>query len=164
MQGIYCPSLTEDSVIWKLLLLYKTELYCAYAFIMSWEVVYKKKKIRHWYNPFFFIPCPNYHFNSAWISDLYIMETSMKVERSGFFLTMKFCIFLRIWYTCQLQPISHSSKQHKCIFLLFPSWCKQSHDLQGLTRLTILTYSHHISKMMLLSLYGCTLLLQSREQ
>lgn len=44
MQDIYCPNLTEDNVVWILFLLHKRELYCAYAFIISWEVVYLNKK------------------------------------------------------------------------------------------------------------------------
>lgn len=136
---------------------------CFHSELRSGLFKKKKKLSTDTIHKFFFIPCHNYHFNSTWISDLYVVETRMKVDRSAFSWPWRF-VYFKNMIQCQLQPISHSSMQHKCIFLLFPCRYKQSCDLQGLTRLTILTYSHHISKMMLLLLYGCTLLMQSREQ
>lgn len=171
MQGIFCSNLTEDSVTRKFLLLHKRELYCAYAFIITWEVVYLNKQTNKNLAP---IQCIHFSSFNAPTTILTALELVTDILwnpewrwKKCFFPGHEVLYFFK--NVIQLSASANLPFFHAQLhFLQFPCIGASSHVAHkaspGLLFWHARLDSHHISKMMLLSLCGCIFLVQSREQ
>lgn len=129
----------------------------------------KKKKIStDTMHNFFFIWCPNYHFNSTWTSDLYYENQHEGGKKIAFFSGHEVLYVFRNGMQLSASanlPFFHAAQLH---FLQFPCVGASSHVTCKASPGWLFWHarldSHHISKMMLFSQFGCTLLMQSREK